>query len=92
MVAYGSFYLVVDNRKSHQESHLQCFQFREHVLLDNFFYDKRYSDDDFWFHIGECLEDNLRTRYTCKEVDVATAAHFVNELECQAVHVCHRQH
>ena len=61
-----------------QDRHLHLLRYL--ILLDNLFYDKRYGDDDFWFHIGECLEDNLRTWHTGEEVDVTTYGELIKEL------------
>ena len=65
---------------------------RKYALLDDLFNNQRNSHDQIGFHVGKRLEDNLRARHAGKKVNLATYRKFIQELESQSVHVCHRQH
>ena len=92
LLAYGGFYLVVNDRYFQQQFHGRRFQLGQYTLLDNLFDNERYGYDEVRLYVGECLEDNLRTWHTGEVVDVATYGELVQEFECQSVHMSHRQH
>ena len=92
LFAYRCFNLIIDNRHFKQQLHGRSLQLRKYALLDDLFNNQRNSHDQIGFHIGKRLEDNLRARHAGEEVNLATYRKFIQELESQSVHVCHRQH
>ena len=68
------------------------FQFGKNFVLDDFFDDERYGEDQCRTDCRECFRNNFRAWRTRQEMNMATFVDGVQHFECQPVHVRHRQH
>ncbi len=83
--------LVLEKWSRAQHLHQRTLHLREHLLLDDLFYDERHGDDNSWLHLCESLCYDGRRRSAGEEIDVYARTELEEEFECHAIHVCHWQ-
>ena len=88
--------LLLDNmandRRLHEDSHLRCLNLGKNSLTHNLFYNKRYNNQDYGLHLGQCLHEDCRRGHLGEEVNVNAGNELESELECHSVHVGHGEH